>query len=226
MAVPVIAICGIATDDASWLTMPVTRVFVPRGGSIAAMAETVLAELPERFALCGHSMGGYVALEIARQSGGRLAGLALLGSSAAADTPEQRAARDVVIAQAEHDFDGVADRLAPAMLSRPSRAVPGLLAEVRAMLMRCGAKLFAEQQAAAATRPDYRASLAAIAVPTLVLAGDADRIVAPDRSREIADAIRGARFECVPDCGHVPQREAPGRVAFLLQQWADEVTRL
>ena len=78
----------------------------------------------------------------------------------------------------------------------------------------------------AATRPDYRASLAAIAVPTLVLAGDADRIVAPDRSREIADAIRGARFECVPDCGHVPQREAPGRVASLLQQWADEVTRL
>ncbi len=225
MAIPVIAICGIATDEASWRDMPVTCIFVPRGNGIAAMADAILAQLPERFALCGHSMGGYVALEIARQSGGRLAGLALLGSSAAADTPEQRAARDAVIAQAGQDFDGVAERLAPAMLSRASRAMPGLLAETRAMLMRCGGSIFAEQQAAAAARPDYRASLASIAVPTLVLAGDADRIVAPDRSREIAAAIRGATLETLLDCGHLPQREAPGPVAFFLRQWADEVTK-
>src|SRR3546814_17470697 len=80
MTIPVIAICGIATDAASWRGMPVTRIFVPRGRTVAAMAAAILPELPERFALCGHSMGGYVALELARQAGQRMAGLALLRS--------------------------------------------------------------------------------------------------------------------------------------------------
>jgi pimeloyl-ACP methyl ester carboxylesterase len=218
----VIAICGIATDAASWRGMPVTRIFVPRGRTIAAMADAILADLPERFALCGHSMGGYVALRIARQAGERMTGLALLGSSAADDTPEQRAARGRVIEQARQDYVGVAEKLAPAMLSRASRALPGLLADTQAMLMRCGAVLFAEQQGAAATRPDHRASLAAVAVPTLILAGEEDRIVDPDRSREMAAAISHADFRLVPACGHVPQREAPDFTAAALRQWAEK----
>ncbi len=222
MTTEVIAICGIATDAASWRDMPVTRIVVPRGRTIAAMADAILADLPERFALCGHSMGGYVALQIARQAGERVTGLALLGSSAAADTPEQRAARDRVIGQARQDFAGVADKLAPAMLSRASRAVPGLLADTHAMLMRCGAALFAEQQGAAATRPDYRAGLAAITVPTLIVAGEEDRIVDPGRSREMAAAIPHADFRIVPACGHVPQREVPDVTAALLHQWTEK----
>lgn len=222
MEIPVIAICGIATDEASWQAMPVARIFVPRGRTVAAMAAAILDALPDRFVLCGHSMGGYVALEIARQARDRMTGLALLSSSAAADTPEQRAARDVVMAQAQNDFAGVADKLAPAMLSRASRAVPGLLADTHAMLMRCGGALFAEQQAAAASRPDYRASLAAISVPTLILAGEEDRIVAPDRSREIAAAIPHADLKLVPVCGHVPQREAPDFTAAALRHWAGQ----
>ncbi|MBB5706696.1 alpha/beta fold hydrolase [Sphingopyxis panaciterrulae] len=222
MTIPVIAICGIATDAASWRGMPVTRIFVPRGRTVAAMAAAILSELPERFALCGHSMGGYVALEIARQAGERMAGLALLSTSAAADSDEQRAARDRVIAQAKEDFEGVAQKLAPAMLSRVSRAVPGLLDETHAMLMRCDGALFAEQQAAAAGRPDYRASLAAVSAPTLILAGEEDRIVAPDRSREIAAAIAHADLCLVPACGHVPQREAPDFTAAALRRWAGQ----
>lgn len=108
------------------------------------------------------------------------------------------------------------------MLSRANRAVPGLLADTHAMLMRCGAALFAEQQGAAATRPDYRASLAAIAVPTLIVAGEEDRIVDPGRSREMAAAIPHADFRLAPACGHVPQREVPGFTASALRQWAEK----
>ena len=42
--------------------------------SIAALAAAVLAEAPERFALCGLSMGGYVAFEIMRRAPGRSSG--------------------------------------------------------------------------------------------------------------------------------------------------------
>ncbi|HMQ20406.1 MAG TPA: thioesterase domain-containing protein, partial [Sphingopyxis sp.] len=81
MAVPVIAICGIATDEASWQDMPVDRILLPEGTTMDAMAGAILADLPDRFALAGHSMGGYVALEIAARAGERLAGLALLSNA-------------------------------------------------------------------------------------------------------------------------------------------------
>src|SRR3546814_20651229 len=95
------------------------------------------------------------------------------------------------------------------MLSRVSRAVPGLLDETHAMLMRCDGALFAEQQAAAAGRPDYRASLAAVSAPTLTLAGEEDRIVATDRYRAVAAAIAHSDSCLVPACVPVPGSDEP-----------------
>lgn len=223
MTVPVIAICGIATDEASWQGMPVDRVVVPRGATIAAMAEAILAGLPDRFALCGHSMGGYVALAIAMRAPERLAGLALISSSGAADTPEQQAGRVQVIAEAQEDFGAVADRLARAMLSRASHAQPDLRARVLDMLMRCGGALFAEQQRATSTRPDFRAGLAAIAVPALVVAGAEDRIIPPARSEELAAALPDAELLLVEACGHLPMCEAPGTVRAALAEWRGRI---
>jgi pimeloyl-ACP methyl ester carboxylesterase len=44
--------------------------------------------------------------------------------------------------------------------------------------------------------------LGEVAVPTLVLAGEQDRVVPIAASRLVADRIRGARFASDPDCGH------------------------
>lgn len=221
MRVPVIAICGIATDAWSWDGMPVDRIMIPRGPSITAMAYTILAELPERFALCGHSMGGYVALQMMRIAAQRVAGLALVSTSAAADTPEQRVGRAAVIEQARSDFAGVVEKLAHSVLSAASRAVPAIHEGTHAMLMRCGSERFSEQQSAAAGRNEATGLLGGISVPTLVVSGEEDRIVAPERSQELAAAIPGAVLVSLPKCGHIPQREAPGPVREALSNWID-----
>jgi pimeloyl-ACP methyl ester carboxylesterase len=44
--------------------------------------------------------------------------------------------------------------------------------------------------------------LGGIAVPTLVLAGGRDQVVPPERTRQVAEAIPGARFELDPESGH------------------------
>lgn len=225
MGIPVLAICGIATDEWSWGGMPVDRIVVPRGSSIAAMAGAILAEAPDRFALCGHSMGGYVAFAIMRVAAQRVAGLALLSTSAKADTPEQREGRAAVIAEAGQGFAAVTDKLAAAMLSRASREVPGLLADTHAMLTRCGGTVFVEQQRATAARADASDLLGGIAVPTLVLSGDEDKIVAPERSQELAAAIPDARLVRVPACGHIPQREEQSRTCEALQRWIATVEK-
>ncbi|ALJ13842.1 alpha/beta fold hydrolase [Sphingopyxis macrogoltabida] len=223
MDVPVIAICGIATDEASWQDMPVDRIFVPVEPTIDAMADAIAAELPDRFALCGHSMGGYVALEIAARMPERLAGFAMLSSACTADGDEAKAGRRTAIEQARADFPALANRLARAMLSRTSRADAGLLADTHAMLLRCGGERFAGQQAAAMTRADRCGLLATLAVPALVLAGEDDGIVAPDRSREMAAALPEAVLHLIPGCGHIPQREAPVATAAAIAAWRERM---
>src|ERR1700731_4527197 len=57
-----------------------------RHDTMSAIARAVLATAPNRFALCGLSMGGYIAFEMVRQAPDRIERLALLALS---DTPEQ-----------------------------------------------------------------------------------------------------------------------------------------
>lgn len=224
MTTPLIAICGIATDEASWEGMPADRIVVPRGATVAAMAEAILAELPGRFALAGHSMGGYVALAIAARAPDRLAGLAMVGSACTADGEEAKAGRRTAIEQAHTDYPALAGRLARAMLSQTSRANAGLLADIQAMLLRCSVDRFAEQQAAASARVDHCGVLANITVPALVIAGADDGIVIPDRSRDMAAALPDAVLHMIPECGHVPQREAPDATLAALIAWRSRLT--
>lgn len=57
--------------------------------------------------------------------------------------------------------------------------------------------------------PDLSGRLGELAVPTLVLSGDDDRIVPPELSRRLAQEIPGARLSVLPACGHAPQEECP-----------------
>ena len=55
---------------ALWRFGPVTVANHIRDDNMAAIARRILAEAPPRFALAGHSMGGYIAFEIMRQAPG------------------------------------------------------------------------------------------------------------------------------------------------------------
>jgi pimeloyl-ACP methyl ester carboxylesterase len=51
---------------ALWQFGPVTVANHIRDDSMGAIARRIVAEAPPRFALAGHSMGGYIAFEIMR----------------------------------------------------------------------------------------------------------------------------------------------------------------
>jgi pimeloyl-ACP methyl ester carboxylesterase len=57
--------------------------------------------------------------------------------------------------------------------------------------------------------PQLRHWLFRVAVPTLVLWGESDRVVAPDYGRRYAALIPGARFEVIAEAGHHPELEQP-----------------
>ena len=87
--------------SALWPFAPVTIPDHRRDDHIDAVAQRILADAPPRFALCGLSMGGYIAFAMMRLAPERITRLALLDTSARADTPEQTAARRQQIAMTE-----------------------------------------------------------------------------------------------------------------------------
>jgi len=202
---------------AAWAFGPVLVANHTRDDTVAAIARRVLATAPQRFALIGLSMGGYISLEIMRQAPERVAKLALLDTSARADTPEQSALRRDLVAKARTtSMSEVADLTMPNLLAPQHLGDESLRQAIRTMAEEVGAEAFARQQNAIMTRPDSRPSLGAIRCPTLVLVGEQDALTPPDRAQEIAAGIAGSRLVTVPRCGHVSTLERPDEVSRAL----------
>ncbi|MBK3732397.1 alpha/beta fold hydrolase [Azospirillum brasilense] len=226
--IPLILLPGMPLDAALWehQTNHLADVAEPIVGdltghdTVAALAAAVLARAPERFALAGLSMGGYVSFEILRQAPERVAKLALLDTSARADTPEQTATRqDAVRLVGQGRLRQVVAAGMPRLVHPDRTGEAALVDSVQAQAQRVGADGYARQQTAIMNRPDSRTGLRSIACPTLVLCGRQDAITPPALHEEIADGIPGAHLALIEDCGHLSAMERPQAVTALLRQW-------
>src|SRR5437879_4660420 len=195
---------------ALWQFGPVTVANHIRDDHMALIARRILAEAPPRFALAGHSMGGYIAFEIMRQASERVAKLALLNTQARSDTPEATTRRRTMMARAKGgEYRAVLDELFPGFVHPSRREDASLRQLVHDMGEDIGVDGFVRQQEAIISRPDSRPVLAAIRCPTLVLSGDEDNTIPNALSAEMADNIHNATLVILPNCGHIPQPEQP-----------------
>ena len=206
-----------------WRFGPITVADHTRDDAMTAIAKRILDNAPQRFALAGLSMGGYIALEIMRQAPSRVAKLALLDTGGRDDPPEAQQRRRNNIAAAESGrFDEIIDLQFP-LYVHPARANDGRLkAEYLAMCHEVGARGYVRQQKAIMGRADSRPLLPSIRCPTLVLVGGQDEATPPALSEEMAAAIRGARLVTVPDCGHLSTMERPQEVTHALVEWMSD----
>jgi pimeloyl-ACP methyl ester carboxylesterase len=227
-ALPIVLVPGLICSariwgpvvPALWRHGPVTIANHIRDDSMAAIARRILAEAPPRFALAGHSMGGYIAFEIMRQAPERVAKLALLNSQARPDTPEATARRRGQIARAQDGgYRAVVDEFIPNFVHPSRRDEAGLHQAVHEMADDVGVEGFVRQQTAIMARPDSRPTLTAIRCPTLVLTCDSDNTVPNQLSQEMADEIVGSWLVMLENCGHLCQLERPEATAEALGEW-------
>ncbi|WP_315717887.1 MULTISPECIES: alpha/beta hydrolase [unclassified Bradyrhizobium] len=227
-ALPLVLVPGLISSPriytpvipALWRLGPVMVANHIRDDSMAAIARRILAEAPPRFALAGHSMGGYIALEIMRQAPERVGRLALINTQARPDTPEASARRRTMITRAkEGDYHGVVDELFSGFVHPSRQDDPRLRQLVHDMAEEVGVIGFIRQLTAIMSRPDSRPTLTAIRCPTLVLTGDTDNTIPNSLSKEMADGIDGSWLVVLENCGHLPQPEQPEETAQALMEW-------
>jgi len=191
-----------------------------RANTIAELARNALGQAPAGpFLLAGHSMGGYVALEVMRQAPDRVQGLALLNTNARPDTAESTENRRRLMSLAERDFEGVINTLMPKLMNAGHLKDPVLTGIVAAMAHAVGKDAFRRQEEAIIGRADSRPHLGAIRCATQVIAGRDDAIMPVEVLEELARGIRGARLDVIDDCGHMASIEQPQEVIRIMRSW-------
>ena len=197
-----------------------------RHTTMAGIARSILKAAPDRFALAGLSMGGYIAYEIVRQAPERVERLALLDTGSHADTPERTAGRRNLVATARREGVRRAQDLLMPSLIHPSRHSDKPLVEtILQMAVDTGLAAFQRQEEAIIGRPDNRPFLPSIRCPTLVIVGRQDALTPPELAREIADGIPGAKLKIIADCGHLSTLERPEAVNLALRAWLTGASR-
>jgi pimeloyl-ACP methyl ester carboxylesterase len=169
---------------------------------LAALYAALLDQLDAgQVTVIGNSIGGWITAEMALLASPRIS-RAVLVDAVGIEVPGHPIAdffsltMDEVFTLSFHNPEPF--RIDPATLPPAAQAIA---AGNRAAL--------ATYAGTAMSDPTLAERLAHLELATLVLWGDSDRIADPGYGRAYADAIPLARFQLLPDTGHLPQLETP-----------------
>ncbi|HEX8990289.1 MAG TPA: alpha/beta hydrolase [Anaerolineales bacterium] len=169
----------------------------------AAILDFVAALKLSTVVLVGHSMGGAIALRAAIEAPDQMMGLGLLGSAARLRVSSRllhAAADPAKAAEAVHTV--IEYSFAPGTSPRLKELVEQRMLETRPSV------LYGDLLACDAFEEDAK-----ISIPTLILFGELDRMVSPQAGKALQGQIAGARFETIPEAGHMVMLEQPELVA-------------
>lgn len=215
--------CVVFDNRGMGRSSPVSEAF-----SIAEMAADTVALLDalelESAHVLGISMGGMIAQELALAHPERLRSLTLGCTYCGGEGSQLMDPADfasLVEAMASGDQDRVFQAMYELNLSPGFRAEQSRYADFTAMAAALPApREVIGLQVQAIAAHDTSARLPDLAVPTLVLHGDVDRVLGVANGRQIAGLIPGSRLEVYEGVGHMLWWEQPERSAELISSCA------
>jgi pimeloyl-ACP methyl ester carboxylesterase len=170
------------------------------GNSVDGWAEHVLERAEGELAVVGASLGGYVALAMARISPDRVGGLLVAGSRATPDPPDRRTLRDEMIRVVrEEGIEGWNRDFSPP--GPDDRTTDELVRGIEALR----------------DRRDATEVVAGFDKPLVLVVGDQDEILPVEEARRIAESAPNGRLEVVEGAGHLVSLDAPERFNEILR---------
>lgn len=163
--------------------------------------------MPDPIHLVGHSMGGYVIMEMAAQQPSRVASLALVHSHVFEDPAEKKEARSATMKDISEN--GRAAFVKKMILSMAGNDKDYI--EITSMLIERGLSyddntwVFGTQ--AIRDRVDHSATLKNITVPVLMLMGEQDKAVTPELAFKQAPISERSVLHMYPGVGHLGMYE-------------------
>ncbi len=169
------------------------------GNSVDRWAARILEEVDVELVAVGASMGGYVALSMARQAPERVRGLILAGSRAGPDSADRRASRDDSIRILREEGIDAWKSQAPAP-PPVERTVDELIRATEALR----------------DRSDATDVVRTYAGPFALVVGDRDDILPVEEAREIAGLAADGRLYVLEGAGHFSSIDRPKRFNEIL----------
>lgn len=167
--------------------------------------------------VAGVSLGGMLAIALGARHPGRVRSVAPMCCGAHLSPQDWHERAKLV---REQGMGVLADVVTPRWFTTAARtAQPGLVAAHLYELLRCDPEGYAAHSEILAT-VDLREELAAVEVPTVVVAAADDVATPPALQREIADAVPGGRLRVVPNAAHMIVAEAADAVAAIVREHA------
>jgi 3-oxoadipate enol-lactonase len=177
-----------------------------------------------RAVAAGLSMGGYIAFALWRRHPERVQALVLADTRAEPDNPQARTNRDVAAARVrEIGPAAFAAEMLPRIMAAANADDPSIRGRALRMMGAQSTDGLIGALGALRDRPDSRALLPGITVPTLVIVGREDSLTTPAEARAMAEAIPGARLVEVPHAGHLSPLENPRAVNAALREFLREI---
>jgi len=169
--------------------------------------------------LVGHSLGGYISLAFIAEFPQRCIGLGLVTSLASADSPEKKPSRYQTLVVLEENCTNSIIANIPDSLTN----FPEVEQKVREMICMTPMAGLVGTLRGMAERPDWMKLLSSITIPTLIVAGENDKIVPLEAARSMAQKMRTCKLEIIQGAGHMPMLETPQTFSRMLRYLMDRV---
>ncbi len=162
--------------------------------------------------LVGHSMGGYVCMEMVAQKPELVSSVALIHSHVFADPPEKKEARSATIVDIEENGRGpFLNKFIPGLFGQPD-SYKDIARQLIARAQTYDNSAWIHGNAALRDRNDHAETLKNITVPVLMLMGEADTAVKPELAHKQAPLSSHVTLHMYPGVGHLSMYENTARI--------------
>jgi pimeloyl-ACP methyl ester carboxylesterase len=223
---PVVFIPGFMADARSFMPqlarLGADRLAVVLGPGVGDSIEKIVADvapdLPRKFALIGHGLGGNIAIELLRKRPEAVTRIALISTDPLPEPPQMAAEQEALLVAAKtgHLAACMAQMLpASALHDAPWR--DEVMALVKDMAENLGPDQFQRHLRVMQRRLDQQKTLRKANVPTLIMTGESDTLIPRRRAEFLAAMMPQGCLEIIPEAGHLPQLEQPEAVTKALE---------